>query len=187
MCTNVNFITKLILKKQIPNRHLNISMDINGSLFRSELMLAYRDMSLPAALLNNSTFFYNMATYLCEDNNGFFMKQKLHVGDVVTIQEEDYGENYAIIEAIFSHRANNDKLYAFVIVNWFEETTQNKLDCPIYRLLMDDNNWRRVFPISVIDFTNKIHFVHNCITCTNVTHDTLNFYYIKNKYYFNIV
>jgi hypothetical protein len=129
-----------------------------------------------------------MVTYLCEDDNGIFMKQKLHVGDVVTIQEEDYGENYAIIEAIFSHRANNDKLYAFVIVNWFEETTQTKLDCPIYRLLMDDNNWRRIFPISVIDFTSKIHFVHNCITCTNVTHNTLNntkiifiFYIVKFK------
>jgi hypothetical protein len=40
-----------MLKKQIPIQNLNISMDINGSLFRSELMLAYRDMDLPAALI----------------------------------------------------------------------------------------------------------------------------------------
>jgi hypothetical protein len=149
-------------------------------------MLAYKDMDLPAALINKSTLFYKMATYLCESDNGSFVKQRLHVGDVVTIQEEEFGENYAIIEAIFSHRANNDKLYAFVIVNWFEETTQTKLSCPIYRLV-HNNSWRRVFPISVIDLVNKIHFVHNCTITCNDSHDTTNFYYIKNKYYFNAV
>jgi hypothetical protein len=33
------------------------------------------------------------------------------------IQEQNYGE------AIFSHQGNNDNIYAFVIVQWFKETT----------------------------------------------------------------
>ncbi len=111
----------------------------------------------------------------------------MHVKDIVIIQEENYGENYTIIEAIFSHRANNRKSYAFIIVNWFEETPQTILDCSIYRLMMD-NSWRRVFPISIVDSVNKVHFVHKCIgdTC-KTSHDTKNIYYVKNKYYFTAI
>jgi hypothetical protein len=150
-------------------------------------MHAYNDMGFTAALINKSTFFYNIATYFCENDSGSFVKQQLHVKDIVTIQEEDYGENYAIIEAILSHRANNGKLYAFIIVNWFEETSQTTLGCPEYKLVVD-NSWRHIFPISVVDLVNKIHFVHKCVgnTC-EASHDVTNKYYIKNMYYFTAV
>jgi hypothetical protein len=186
--TNVDYITKLSLKKQISTRKIinNLSIDINGPLFRSELMQSYNDMGFTAALINKSTYFYDAATYFCDDT-GSFVKQQLHIKDIVTIQEEDYGENYAIIEAIFSHYANNSKLYAFVIVNWFEETSQAVLGCPEYKLIMDDS-WRRVFPISIIDSINKVHFVHKCVenTCKK-SHDMTNNHYIKNMYYFTAI
>lgn len=149
-------------------------------------MQAYIDMEFPAALIHKMVFFYEIATYICENDQGYFVKQQLHVGDVVTIQEEIYSESYAIVEAIFSHQGNNEKLYAFVIVNWFEETSQTKLDCPIYQL--DWKRWRHIFPISVIDLVNKVHFVHDCIgdMCKD-SHDTKNNNYIKNKFYFTAV
>ena len=90
-------------------------------------------------LINKSIYFYDTATYFCEDDSGYFVKQQLHIKDVVTIQEVDYGENYAMIEAIFSYCANNNKLYAFVIVNWFEETSQTVLSCLEYKLIMDNS------------------------------------------------
>ena len=180
---------KLSLKKQISTRKIinNLPIDINGPLFRSELMQSYNNMGFTAALINKSTYFYDAATYFCEDDTGSFVKQQLHIKDIVIIQEEDYGENYAIIEAIFSHCANNNKLYAFVIVNWFEETSQTVLGCPEYKLIMD-NSWRRVFPISIIDSINKVHFVHKCVenTCKK-SHDMTNNHYIKNMYYFTAV
>ncbi|CAB4494796.1 unnamed protein product [Rhizophagus irregularis] len=55
VCTNVDYITKLSLKKRIPRQSqwfANISIDINSSLFRSELMQAYIDMEFPAALIH---------------------------------------------------------------------------------------------------------------------------------------
>ncbi|PKK56592.1 hypothetical protein RhiirC2_799691 [Rhizophagus irregularis] len=126
--------------------------DDNGE--TEELMQAYIYMEFPAALIHKMVFFYEIATYICENNQGYFVKQQLHVGDVVTIQEEIYSESYAIVEAIFSHQGNNEKLYAFVIVNWFEETSQTKLDCPIYRLGW--KRWRHIFLIFVIDLVNNI-------------------------------
>src|SRR5688572_27222408 len=98
---------KLSLKKQIPTRDISNIININGSSFRSELMHAYNDMGFTAALINKSTFFYNTTTYFCENDNGSFVKQQLQVNGVITIQEEDYEKNYAIVGAIFSHRANN--------------------------------------------------------------------------------
>jgi len=50
---------------------------------------------------------------LLDDNGEFYAHIKLHIGDVVIIKEEE-DESYAIIKAIFTHKYNNDSVYAFV-------------------------------------------------------------------------
>lgn len=125
--TNAENIIKLSLKQRIlVQNSRNISIDIYSITFQSELMKSYSDMNYTAALIHNRVFFYEIATYFYEDVHGSFNKNYLHTGDIVMIQEQNYGESYAIVEAIFSHRSNNDNLYAFVIVQWFERNNSNK-------------------------------------------------------------
>uniref|UniRef100_U9UGD0 Uncharacterized protein n=1 Tax=Rhizophagus irregularis (strain DAOM 181602 / DAOM 197198 / MUCL 43194) TaxID=747089 RepID=U9UGD0_RHIID len=88
------------------------------------------------------------------DEHGNFTINYLRIGDVVMMQIQDYNESYVIVEAIFSHNGNDNKLYVFIIVKWFEETYQIKLVCPIYRI-QTDNRWRHVFPLSAIDLINN--------------------------------
>ncbi|PKC12323.1 hypothetical protein RhiirA5_411984 [Rhizophagus irregularis] len=85
-----------------------------------------------------------------ETNNehGNFTKNYLRIGDVVMMQMQDYNE------AIFSYKGNDNKLYVFIIVKWFEKTNQIKLVCPLHRI-QTDNRWRHVFPLSAIDLINN--------------------------------
>lgn len=122
--------------------------------FKTELALSYNDLGLHGALINLSITWYEMVSYITEDALGNKENVCLRVGDVVTIQEEDYNESFAKIQSIFRHKANNDKYYAFIVITWFEEINQKHaiLDCPLFRLLStDDQQWRRIFPITVID------------------------------------
>ena len=124
-----------------------------------------------------------MASYITEDALGNIENVCLKLGDVVTIQEEEYNESFAMIQSIFRHKANNDKYYAFIIVTWFNDNNQKHaiLDCPLFKLLStDDQQWRRIFPITVIDQANKIHFVRN-----NEVDD--NDCWIKNDFYFTAI
>ena len=50
---------------------------------------------------------------LLDNNNKFYAHIKLYVRDVIIIKEEE-DESYAIIKAIFTHKYNNDSVYAFV-------------------------------------------------------------------------
>jgi len=69
------------------------------------------------------------------DNHGeFYAHIKLHIGDVVVIKEEQ-DESYTIIRAIFTHKYNNDFVYAFVWIDWLKdiERTDALLRCPIFK------------------------------------------------------
>ncbi|GES84638.1 hypothetical protein GLOIN_2v1886362 [Rhizophagus clarus] len=55
-----------------------------------------------------------------EESDGVFSKVHLHIGNVVTIHEEDSGECYAIIKGIFKYKGNDDKYYAFITIDWFD-------------------------------------------------------------------
>ncbi|GES90592.1 hypothetical protein GLOIN_2v1848595 [Rhizophagus clarus] len=104
--------------------------------FKTELFLSYVDMKFEAALINSSTSWYKLASYTIEEKNSVLSKIHLHLGDIVTIYEEDHEESYVIIKGIFRHKSNNDKYYAFIVVDWFEDTgiEHSLLKCPLYRL-----------------------------------------------------
>jgi len=148
--------------------------------FNSELYTSYKDIGLRSALIYTQTNWYKLATYKIEELNGVFTQIHLHIGDFVTIQDEDYDESYAIIKGIFKHKSNNEKFYPFIVVNWFEDIDRihNVLKCPLYRIQeIQDMRWRRIYPISIIDRVQKVHFVH----------DLPNNLWIKNNYYFTAI
>ncbi|GBC42452.2 hypothetical protein GLOIN_2v1790940 [Rhizophagus irregularis DAOM 181602=DAOM 197198] len=186
----VNFISNISLKKRMSKQeHDKLLLTLHN--FKIELFLSYVDMKFEAALINSSISWYKLASYTIEEKNGILSKVHLHLGDFITIYEEDHEESYAIIKGIFQHKGNNNKYYAFIVVDWFEDTIveHSVLKCPLYRLQATGDKWRRIFPITVIDNVQKVHFIHNCNSerCQLPNHDTTNRIWIKNNYYFTAI
>src|ERR1051325_4114071 len=107
-------------------------------------------------------------------------------------ESEDFDEAYTIIRGCFRHKANNEKYYAFVVVDWFEDINKNHpiLGCPFYHLrTIESQRWRSIFPISAIDnLAQKVHFVHNCTNLECQDHyNSRNRIWIKNNYYFTAI
>ncbi|GET63970.1 hypothetical protein GLOIN_2v1790940 [Rhizophagus irregularis DAOM 181602=DAOM 197198] len=186
----VNFISNISLKKRMPKQERDkLLLTLHN--FKTELFLSYVDMKFEAALINSSISWYKFASYMIEEENGILSKVHLHLDDFITIYEEDHEESYAIIKGIFQHKGNNNKYYAFIVVDWFEDTMVEHLvlKCPLYRLQATGDKWRRIFPITVIDNVQKVHFIHNCNSerCQLPNHDTTNRIWIKNNFYFTAI
>ncbi|GBC32941.2 hypothetical protein GLOIN_2v1790940 [Rhizophagus irregularis DAOM 181602=DAOM 197198] len=186
----VNFISNISLKKRMPKQERDkLLLTLHN--FKTELFLSYVDMKFEAALINSSISWYKFASYMIEEENGILSKVHLHLDDFITIYEEDHEESYAIIKGIFQHKGNNNKYYAFIVVDWFEDTMveHSVLKCPLYRLQATGDKWRRIFPITVIDNVQKVHFIHNCNSerCQLPNHDTTNRIWIKNNFYFTAI
>ncbi|GBC28978.2 hypothetical protein GLOIN_2v1487024 [Rhizophagus irregularis DAOM 181602=DAOM 197198] len=175
----VDFITNIILKRSLSRQDReNIMKNLPN--FKSELLLSFMDIGQKSALIYSQMSWYELATYTMEESDGVFSKVHLHIGDVVTIHEEDSGECYAIIKGIFKYKGNDDKYYAFITIDWFDNINRihNVLKCPLFRIqTSQDIRWRRIFPISIIDHVQKVHFVY----------DTKIDLWIKNNYYFTAI
>ncbi|CAG8439542.1 10828_t:CDS:2, partial [Scutellospora calospora] len=118
-----------------------IPSQINSSEFKSELMLSYQDFEQNAALINKSISFYQNVTYLIENEYRIIEKCSLSLGDIVTIEEEEEEESFAMIKTIFRHKSNDRHFYTFIMIDWFENTNQinNLLECPIYKIQSTNN------------------------------------------------
>ncbi|GES80435.1 hypothetical protein GLOIN_2v1790940 [Rhizophagus clarus] len=175
----VDFITNIILKRSLSHQDReNIMKNLPN--FKSELLLLFMDIGQKSALIYSQMGWYELATYTMEESDGVFSKVHLHISDVVTIHEEDSGECYAIIKGIFKYKGNDDKYYAFITIDWFDNINRihNVLKCPLFRIqTSQDIRWRRIFPISIIDHVQKVHFVY----------DTKIDLWIKNNYYFTAI
>ena len=125
----MDFITNITLRKSISAQQAG---EINLPYFKSELLLSFEEIGFKAALIYSQMSWYEMATYTIKDGS----KIHLHIGDFITMQAEGYGECYAIIKAIFKHKGNDNKYYAFFIIDWFEDTNKihHVLKCPLYRI-----------------------------------------------------
>jgi hypothetical protein len=186
-----DFISSISLKKIMSRRKRDNLLD-NLPNFKAELLESYRDIGLEAALLYSTQSWYEFASYTIEELNSTFSKVSLHLNDFITIYEEDFDESYAIIRGFFKHKANNEKYYAFVVIDWFEDTNQKHpiLRCPLYHLqAIENQRWRSIFPISAIDnFAQNVHFVHNCnLECQDHYSNSRNRIWIKNDYYFTAI
>jgi len=118
------------------------------------LAIAYEDLNDYTAIPNRPSFFFEYASFFIKKNDDTIQYQ-LHVGDVVSINMEEFEDNYAIIRTIFCHQ-KNDYRFAFIIINWFENTNQTKLVCSVYRLQII-NNERKIFLISTISTINIVN------------------------------
>lgn len=164
----------------------------NISDLKSELFTSYKDMGSKAALIyfTQSISWYEFASYTIEEENGTFSQVNLHLNDFITIDDEDFDKSYAIIRGIFKHKGNNEKYYAFIAVDWFEDANQEHptLRCPLYHLqTMESQRWRSIFPISVISDVQKVHFVHNCNSECQDHYNSANRMWVKNNYYFTAI
>ncbi|CAB4403326.1 unnamed protein product [Rhizophagus irregularis] len=193
--TKSNYISSKLyfqyfIKKRMPKQERDkLLLTLHN--FKTELFLSYVDMKFEAALINSSISWYKFASYMIEEENGILSKVHLHLDDFITIYEEDHEESYAIIKGIFQHKGNNNKYYAFIVVDWFEDimVEHSVLKCPLYHLQATGDKWRRIFPITVIDNVQKVHFIHNCNSerCQLPNHDTTNRIWIKNNFYFTAI
>ena len=156
--------------------------------YQAELTLAYEDFAdfSDFTIPNNLPSFFEYVSFSLKENNGT-VRYMLHIGDVISINTMELGGGFAIIQAILCHQ-KNDHRFAFIIVDWFEETNRTKLGCPLYRLRKTSNR-RKMFSIGVVDTVNTIQFIHNCKEneCIGGNHDFKNDLYIRNLYFFKAV
>lgn len=168
----------------------DIPKDSKSSSFWAELAISYSENGHSAALLNHTIQHYECASY-CYEIDYEVVKARLHLGDVITIQEEGFKESYALIHSIFRHKSNDNNYFAFIVVNWFEDTGQvhELLECPLFRIQTNSRQrWRRVFPITVIYTVGKEHFIHNCSSrCSIKLHDFGNNLYFRNTFLFTAI
>jgi len=99
--------------KKVKSKGLSKKLDENHPFFR-DLYRAHADyLNSSAAILDKNLEFYNSITYTILKSNQEPIRLKLHVGDIVELNEESEGIAYAKIEAIIRHQANNGQYYAF--------------------------------------------------------------------------
>src|SRR5581483_4440391 len=174
----VDHISNISLRKRILHRNVEASLLLN---FQTEIALAYEDLGDYSATLKSSLSFFGSVSFYIKENSES-VQYHIHIGDVVGLRG-----NFVIIRMILCHQKNNHH-FAFIIVDFLEETNRTKLGCPIYRL-RTMNNQRRIFSISMVDAVNTVHFIHNCKDgeCIEGNHDLRNDLYIRNMYFFKAV
>ncbi|CAB4443413.1 unnamed protein product [Rhizophagus irregularis] len=184
VCSPDDRISNILLKKRVLRRNVEMPLLVN---INEELKLAYEDFGDNSAIPNSMPLFFEYASFIFENERDNTILRRLRIGDVVSINIEN-GGNFAIIRAIFCHQKDNLR-FAFVVVDWFEETNRTILGCPVYRLQMTNANLRRVFSICLVNAINVMHFVHNCRgeECIDGDHNSRNDLYIRNLYFFKAV
>jgi len=76
---------------------------------------------MDAAPVNKKIEFYNYIAYKVVEDDNTSKMVKLHVGDIVSMNEEIEQVAFARIKAILRHRANNTKYYAFLVFDWLRQ------------------------------------------------------------------
>ena len=100
-------------------RNLNTRLnDPENNQLRVDLIAAYDHyMNKAEYIITQHITFYNSVSYtVLEDDGEPYTNIKLSSENVVSIQEEG-GDSYAIVRAIFTHDYNDTKKHAFVLVD----------------------------------------------------------------------
>jgi len=107
-------VRQQLISTEIHASSLTSSFDNNAAL-KMDLFAMYNHyIDRRQYIRRRSIKHYQYMRYTLLDNNSeFYAHIKLHIGDVVIIKEEE-SESYAIIKAIFTHKYNDDSVYAFV-------------------------------------------------------------------------
>jgi len=166
--------------------------DPQNDQLQMDLTAAYEEyMNKVEYIVTQSITFYNNISYtILGDDGELHTNIKLYPKNVVTIQEEG-GESYAIVRAIFTHKYNDTKKCAFILVDWLRNTQQFEtiLRCLIYEKQRPTNRrWHCIYLISIISNLLHVQFLHCCTgTCQVSLHDTTNIQYLKNVFLYKAV
>ncbi|PKC02865.1 hypothetical protein RhiirA5_424612 [Rhizophagus irregularis] len=185
VCSPSSYFRNIMLRKPVSVRNTNIGIDTVS--FRTDLALAYESFGYNSSLINKTCNFYEYASYI-QDVHNAEVQCHLSIDDVVTIQVADYGESYAVIKGIFKHKSNDGYLYPFIYVDWFEDICKNhnRLECPIF-VLRHDDTYCKIFPLTVIEKVQKVHFVHDCNSRCKDNHNLENKHYLRNDFFFKVI
>ena len=107
-------------------RSMNLSNCLNNphnDQLRTDLATVYKEyMNKIEYIITQSITFYNNISYTILEHDGEpYTNIKLYSKNIVTIQEED-DKSYAIVRAIFTHKYNDTKKRAFILVDWLRNT-----------------------------------------------------------------
>jgi hypothetical protein len=177
-------------RTEIQSLQLVRNLDDNDT-FNRDLFAAYAEhLGRREHIRTRSINFYKYIRYTFLKDNEEHICVKLHVGEVVMIKEEG-GESYAMIKTIFTHKYNDENVYAFIFINWLRdiEHTDTLLRCPIFEKQREaDPRWYRIYPISAISNVSKVHFVHACrSSCSEDSHDETNIQYYRNDFFYKTI
>jgi len=156
-----------------------------------QLTDAYKDLGMCAALVHKKLEFFDSISYSVQDGSESACV-RVNVGDIVSVPERREGIAYAKVIAIIRHQTNEGRYFAFFLFQWFTRKHYEVLvDCPVYEIEEDPNSdeWRRLFPLNLVDHTSPVHFVHACRKgeCTREQHDPENRRYIRNEFFYHAV
>ena len=86
-------------------------------LFRDFYRASVDYLNSNATILNKNLEFYNSIAYTILKGNQEPVRLKLHVDDIVEVNEEFEDVTYTKIESIIWHQANNGHYHAFFLFN----------------------------------------------------------------------
>jgi hypothetical protein len=68
--------------------------------------------------------YYDMISYTVLQKDDVNVDISIHVDDVIDIEDDNElgSREYALIRGIFTHKANDNKNYAFFILDWYYDT-----------------------------------------------------------------
>lgn len=89
-----------MLKKHIKRKDVDLSLLTN---FQAELALAYKDLE-KYIIPNNQPSFFECASFVYIKESSDVVRYALHIGDVVSIDTDEFGEGLATVQGIFCHR-----------------------------------------------------------------------------------
>lgn len=193
VCHDQDF-TNIVLRRrwtrgQLAAANWSTRLENDHPLYR-QLTLAYHREDSHAALNYRRLEFYNGISYTVRDGSES-LKVRINVGDVVDVSEPREGIAYARVGAIIRHKANDGRHFPFLVLEWFTASRRSEavLDCPIYELQRPDTaKWQQLFPLSCVDHTANVHFVHACTrSCTLGQHDLRNRQYFRNDFFYRAV
>src|SRR2546421_675114 len=95
----VDHIFNIMLKRRILQKNVEVTLLSN---FQTELAIAYEDLNDYSAIPNRPSSFFEYASFFIK-KNADTVQYHLHVGDVVSINMEEFEDNYAIIRTIFCY------------------------------------------------------------------------------------
>ncbi|GES92542.1 hypothetical protein GLOIN_2v1483751 [Rhizophagus clarus] len=122
-----------------PSHHITSLKEYD--MIEQELENAYRHyLNKETAISFKILEYYDMISYTILQEDDVNIDISIHVGnDIDILVEDDNGignREYALIRGIFTHKANDNKKYAFFILDWYYNTgrTDSLTGCKIYGL-----------------------------------------------------